>query len=260
MDAREIRAHRFSTARQGYKPEEVQDYLGSVADVFEKSRQELEQLRAMSAQLAEELKQYVEQRDSITRALSKAEIMADEILRDANEEARKIKLQTEQNAQELIAAANAKADVKLREATATAEQRLRDAKDLATQAEETAKERSAVLIRGAEQKAYAALHNLEDQRANIRREADELSALSARFKLDMINAYEHQLRVLRQLPDDIAPAPASATEPEEASAVSPTPIAVQTEPAVSEEAQAVSSAAQSSATADATRFSGYFTE
>ncbi|MDR1409765.1 MAG: DivIVA domain-containing protein [Oscillospiraceae bacterium] len=213
LEPRDIRTHRFAQVRQGYKPEEVDAFLSQAAEAYEQTRQELEQLRALAEQTAESLKQCIAERDSISRVLAKAEVMADNIRKDANDEARSLISTADREAKDTLREARQKADETIREATLTAQDRLKKAAETADKVEVTARERAENVERAAEQKAYAALHSLEDQRAAIRREADELAALSARFKLEMVNAYEHQLRVLRQLPDNIALTPEPSTEP-----------------------------------------------
>jgi len=256
LDSRDIRTHRFAAqTRQGYKPEEVNDYLAQVAREYEENRREYDQLNAYAEQMAEKLKQFAAERDSISRALSKAEVMAENIVRDAHGEARGLIAAADDEAKQTLREARLKADDTVREATAIAQERLKKAAETADKVEAAARERSERLERSAEQKAHAALHNLKDQRDAIRREADELSALSAHFKLEMINTYEHQLRVLRQMPDEIVPGSEQLVMPEPAApeeAPAPPP---------GDEPEAPEAGAGPVPVADTSgRFSGYFAE
>jgi len=259
LEPREIRTHRFAQVRQGYKPEDVDAFLGQAAEAYEQTRKELEQLRILAEQTAESLKNCLAERESISRVLTKAQSMADDIRKEANEEVRSLIAAADREAKETVREARQKADDTIREATGVAQERLKKAADTADKVEAIARERAETVERAAEQKAYAALHSLEDQRTAIRQEVDELTALSARFKLEMINAYEHQLRVLRQMPDEIIAGREQITMPAAAVHEEETPEPVE-ETASEEPADIPAEAEPVEAAENTGRYSGYFAE
>ncbi|MDR3344474.1 MAG: DivIVA domain-containing protein [Oscillospiraceae bacterium] len=265
LEPRDIRTHRFAQARQGYKPEEVDAFLGQAAEAYELTCQELEQLRSLAEQTAASLKQCIAERDSISRVLAKAEVMADNIRKDANDEARSLISTADREANDTLREARQKADDTIREATQTAQDRLKKAAETADKVEATARERAEKVVRTAEQTAYSALHSLEEQRAAIRRENDELTALSARFKLGMVNTYERQLRILRQMPDEIVRIQEPPEESEPLPEPLPEPLAEEELPSYAPESaerpDAISSDAEPVQPARETeRYIGYFAE
>ncbi|MCL2022988.1 MAG: DivIVA domain-containing protein [Oscillospiraceae bacterium] len=211
LEPKDIRTQRFLTVRQGYKTEDVDAFLLKTADEFLKKQEELAALKQVAGEVAVALNEatakiqaFESERDSISRAVAKAQIMADKIMEDATKTVEETIASADKNAQETIKEAQFQADEKIRRATADAQDRLIQVKELAQKIEKAANEKAEQIEREAEERAYAALHSIESQRAAIRLEVDELNALSSRFKLDMINSYEKQLRLLRHLPNEIA--------------------------------------------------------
>ena len=103
----DIRNKMFDKARNGYRPEEVQIFLGEVASLMEAMLEERADTRKKLEILADKVEQYREEEDSLRAALIGAQKLGDSVVRDSKRKAEAIIAQATRKSEEMIADAQA---------------------------------------------------------------------------------------------------------------------------------------------------------
>ncbi len=109
MTLDEIRNVEFSRGR-GYRAEEVDDFIDSVAETVEQLIREKEELAEKMRVLADKIVEYRNDEDSIRAALLNAQRAGDAARREAEQQAAEIRRAAEREAEDIRAVAMAKID------------------------------------------------------------------------------------------------------------------------------------------------------
>ncbi|MCL2579483.1 MAG: DivIVA domain-containing protein [Oscillospiraceae bacterium] len=103
----DVRNKGFEKVRNGYRPEDVQAFLGDAASGLEYLLAENADLQKKLEILAEKVEQYREDEDSLRSALIGAQKLGDSIVRDSKRKAESIIAQATRKSEELVADAQA---------------------------------------------------------------------------------------------------------------------------------------------------------
>ncbi len=111
MTAKDIRELRFEKAAWGYRPEDIDEFLGKLEATFQEIDNEREDANHKIQLLADKVREYMKDEDAIKDAWVGAQKEGHRILADANEKAEQILNQAKEEAAQLIDEANAKHQV-----------------------------------------------------------------------------------------------------------------------------------------------------
>lgn len=118
----DIRRNEFKSSFKGYDPDQVDDFLDSVADEFERTYIENQRTREEISALRERLEQFERLEASIQTALVHAEEAANDLRASANQEAEDLRGSAGREAANLRRSASREAELILREAKARSHQ------------------------------------------------------------------------------------------------------------------------------------------
>jgi DivIVA domain-containing protein len=131
-DPKQIRGRRFARVRKGYDPDQVQDFLGQVADMVDslqseltRAKSELERNTWQKSAAREEA--YQDLANRMADVLRTAEAHAETIRREADQEVEQLKVQAQAQAEEIRKSASDEVEKIRREAVAEAETMRREA-------------------------------------------------------------------------------------------------------------------------------------
>ena len=122
----DVRRKEFKNSMRGYNADQVDDFLDTVADEFERSYSENLRMREEITSLRERLEQFEKLEDSIQSALVHAESAANDLRESASSEAENIRNN-----------ANRDAELTVKEASERAQQTLADSSSKVERAEES---------------------------------------------------------------------------------------------------------------------------
>lgn len=105
----DIQNKEFDRAFRGYKQEEVDEFMESVARNLEQAIKEKNEQEEKIKQLEEKLTQYQKLENTLHNAIIVAQETADEVKRNANKEAELIRKEAEKDAQRIVEEARYKA-------------------------------------------------------------------------------------------------------------------------------------------------------
>ncbi len=194
LTAQDIRNIKFSKAVGGYRADEVEEFLASVAMDYESLQKQITSMNEEIVRLKEDAQQTANSRESIQSVLIRAQELADKIVSDAKDKSAQILREAEDN---------------LRKITAQ-EKELTDAFDRKASERKAAVERDLKqTVDAANLKAQSiekALNNsIERQQLLFNRIKLEISA----FKADVTKRYKEHLEILQKLPDEVPMDPAA---------------------------------------------------
>lgn len=107
MTAKDIRELRFEKAAWGYRPEDIDEFLGKLEATFQEIDNEREDANHKIQLLADKVREYMKDEDAIKDAWVGAQKEGHRILSDANEKAEQIVNRAKEEAAQLIDEANA---------------------------------------------------------------------------------------------------------------------------------------------------------
>ncbi len=107
MTAKDIRELRFEKAAWGYRPEDIDEFLGKLEATFQEIDNEREDANHKIQLLADKVREYMKDEDAIKDAWVGAQKEGHRILTDANEKAEQIVNRAKEEAAQLIDEANA---------------------------------------------------------------------------------------------------------------------------------------------------------
>lgn len=110
ITAMEINTKRFEQAKAGYKPEEVDEFLNSLADQVSTMIKEKEDTEKKIEVLVESIRRYKADEEALKDAMIGAQKQARAVMEDAKQKADAIVSEAQQKAEQIISAANVKAD------------------------------------------------------------------------------------------------------------------------------------------------------
>ena len=110
MTAKDIRELRFEKAAWGYRPEDIDEFLGKLEATFQEIDNEREDSNHKIQLLADKVREYMKDEDAIKDAWVGAQKEGHRILADANEKAEQILAKAKEEAARMIDEANAEHD------------------------------------------------------------------------------------------------------------------------------------------------------
>lgn len=186
ISANEIRNRQISVTQVGYDKDEVNTLLDEAADTVDGYVKESKELYRKMEILAKKIEEYREEEDSIKAALITAEKMADKIKKESNEKANELIASSEQQAKAAIDEANAKADKIISEAREYAAKLIADKTSEAN-----------AVIADAEKKANDAINSSKIVAQNILDQAKEISDDLVTKSREEKEAYELLITALK---------------------------------------------------------------
>ncbi len=197
ITSQDIKNVKFTKAVGGYRADEVEEFLSTVAAYVDTLQQQVSALNAKVEQLDAEAQQNASSRDSIQNVLVRAQELADKIVADAKEKSAQILREAEDNIRvitekekELAAAFDRKAT----ERKETLESELKHTIDTATVKSQSI------------EKGLA--DSIERQQQLFTRLKLEVSA----FKADVMRRYKEHVELLQKLPDEVPLDPATVAK------------------------------------------------
>lgn len=192
ITASQIRSAEFSRSARGYKAFEVDELLEEAANTIDRYQKENEELNRKLAVLAEKIKEYRQDEESIKQALVTAQRTADSIIKDAQTEADKTTSELNGKTNEAIAVAKKRAEAILRDAEEKSKAMLSQAK-----------ERSLAAIAQARDKTGKMILEVSDARRREMKVCEEMKKKAADFRIELLNMYKAQVEVINKLPDAV---------------------------------------------------------
>lgn len=182
MKPNEIASKRFDKAMSGYRVDEVDAFLASVAQEFALLLEEQEELEQKIDFLADKLEEYKRDEDSLKSAVFEAQKLGSSLVRDAKAKAERIVQEANEKAHFITTDASTRADAKLN--------------DCNRRCEEIAREH-------------------EDELAQQAELFERLKTEVSQFKRRMMDTYREHIELLSQLPEYVAAEHAAAKAQEE---------------------------------------------
>jgi cell division initiation protein len=122
----DIRRKEFRNGFRGYDANQVDDFLDTVADEFERNYSENQRMREETNSLRERLQQFEDLEGSIRAALVHAEQAANDLRRSANREAEDVRQSARREAEDVRQNASREAEFTVKDAQARSHQMLAD--------------------------------------------------------------------------------------------------------------------------------------
>ena len=122
----DIRRKEFRNGFRGYDANQVDDFLDTVADEFERNYNENQRMREETNSLRERLQQFEDLEGSIQAALVHAEQAANDLRRSANREAEDVRQSANREAEDVRQSANREAEYTVKDAQSRSHQMLAD--------------------------------------------------------------------------------------------------------------------------------------
>lgn len=191
MNAKEIIGKHFDKAAfNGYKAEDVDEFLREVSEEFAKLQKENGELERKLEVLADKVREYREDEDALKDALLIAQKQGNAIVAESKASAEKLTKET-----------NEAVEKKLAETKAKSEKTINDANEYSAKTRKEAEETADKIVTDANNKAEEIRALMEKQREiqeNIiqqtRKEANE-------FRQRLLDGYNEQLRLIESLPE-----------------------------------------------------------
>jgi cell division initiation protein len=133
----DVRRKEFKRGFRGYNADQVDDFLDTVADEFERSYSENLRMREEISNLRERLEQFEKLEDSIQSALVHAEQAANDLRDSAAAEAENLRNNANRQAENVRHNANREAELTLKDARERAQQMLADSSSKVERAQES---------------------------------------------------------------------------------------------------------------------------
>lgn len=190
MNAKEIIARKFEKAAfNGYKTDDVDDYLKEVSDEFAALQKEKNELERKLEVLADKIREYRDDEEALKDALLIAQKQGNAIVADSKASAEKLTAETKAAMEKLISESKAKSDKMINEADAyskrTREDADRNAAKIVGDAQTKANE-----IKAAMDKQQTIQENIIQQ---TRKEADD-------FRNKLMMCYKEHIAIVEGIP------------------------------------------------------------
>lgn len=213
----EIRVHRFTATNKGtYRPEEVDAYMEEVLASYEQMYRENGELVRKISLLAERVEEYRGDEDNIRAALLTAQRMADQIQKDANEQAAKQLAEARRAADDTTSQAQQTAKTLLDSAREKSQQVLSTAREESDRVLQEMEQRAQQILASADERAKQATKDGKRQNMLLTQTNDRMQEENAVFRAKLIRMYEEQLALIKSLPDTIAVQRPPEEEPQDA--------------------------------------------
>lgn len=190
MNAKEIVTKRFEKAAfNGYKTDDVDDYLKEVSDEFAALQKEKNELERKLEVLADKIREYRDDEEALKDALLIAQKQGNSIVAESKASAEKITAETKAAMDKLIAESKAKSEKMINEADAYSKRTREDADQKAAKIVGDAQNK-ADEIKAAMDKQQAIQENIIQQ---TRKEADD-------FRNKLMMCYKEHIAVIESIP------------------------------------------------------------
>lgn len=190
MNAKEIIARKFEKAAfNGYKPDDVDDYLKEISDEFAALQKEKNELERKLEVLADKIREYRDDEEALKDALLIAQKQGNSIVAESKASAEKITTETKTAMEKLISESKAKSEKMINEADAYSKRTREDADQKAAKIVGDAQNK-ADEIKAAMDKQQTIQENIIQQ---TRKEADD-------FRNKLMMCYKEHIAVIESIP------------------------------------------------------------
>lgn len=189
LTSNDIKNATFGRAGRGYKTIDVDNLLDKVVETIDQLNAENRDLLAKMEILAEKIKEYRNDEDSIRNALLTAQRSADQIMREANANAEKITSDAQSVSDEALSAAKKKAEEMLKEAQEKSIAIVNETKEKATLVMAEAKQKADNMLETAQENCKAELAALEATKKQ-----------AAEFRAALMDMYRQQFELMKKGP------------------------------------------------------------
>lgn len=193
MNAKEIMAKHFEKAAfNGYKTDDVDDYLKEVSDEFAKLQKEKDELERKLEVLADKIREYRDDEDALKDALLIAQKQGNAIVAESKASAEKLTKET-----------NDAVTKQLAESKAKSERLVKDADEYSKKTRQDADEKAAKIVGDAKAKAEeikTIMNRQQEIQENILQQTRK-EVLDYRNKL--LAAYKAHIDLIEKLPDQV---------------------------------------------------------
>lgn len=190
MNAKEIIARKFEKAAfNGYKTDDVDDYLKEVSDEFAALQKEKNELERKLEVLADKIREYRDDEEALKDALLIAQKQGNAIVAESKASAEKLTADTKAAMEKLISESKAKSEKMINEADAYSKRTREDADRNATKIVSDAQTK-ANEIKAAMDKQQTIQENIIQQ---TRKEADD-------FRNKLMMCYKEHIAVIESIP------------------------------------------------------------
>ncbi len=187
ISANDLRELSFNETENGYSIEDVNTAINNAASTIEAYENENKDLYHKLEVLAAKIEEYRAEEDSIKTALITAQKMADRIKKESNEEAEK-----------LVADSKVKAEASVKDASEKAEKIVSEARDYAAALIKQKNEEAERIVADAEKKSNEAINSSQIVAQNILDQAKEISDELVKKSQEEKEAYEVLNSTLRR--------------------------------------------------------------
>ena len=190
ITANEIKNATFGRAGRGYKTADVDAILDQAVETIEKLTAENASLISKLEILADKVQEYRNDEDSIRNALLTAQRSADQIMREANENAEALTAETQKITDEALSAAKKKAEEMLYDAQEKSVAIVNETKEKATAVMNEAKQKADNMLKDAEENCKVELMQLEATKKQ-----------AAEFRAALMDMYRQQFELMKKGPE-----------------------------------------------------------
>lgn len=190
MTIQEIKEKSFDSARKGYRPEEVDDYLKEICTYIDSLQKENKDMRKKLEVLAAKVEEYRKDEESIQEALLGAQKLGKSIVSEAKEKAEGLEKESKEKSQKLLGDSQKESDRILAEAKNVAQELLRKARAEAEKMITEAKQSVEVTLKETK-------YQIEKEQGNLLHTQREVS----QFKSQLLNLYRDHIDLIKKIPE-----------------------------------------------------------
>ncbi len=203
LTSNDIKNATFGRAGRGYKTNEVDEILDRAVETIEKLTADNADLLGKLEILADKVREYREDEDSIRNALLTAQRSADQIMKEATANAEALTAETQKVSDEALAAAKKKAEEMLYEAQEKSVAIVNETREKATLVMTEAKQKADNMLKEAQENCKVELMQLEATKKH-----------AAEFRAALMDMYRQQFELMKRGPA-VEYIPEAKEEPEE---------------------------------------------
>ena len=202
----------FEKTFNGYKIEEVDEFLRDISEEYSKLRKENEELEGKLGILADKIREYRSDEEALKDALISAQKQANAIVAQAKENAEKLTNETNENIEILTAQAKADNERIINDANEYSEKTRKETEEYSEKAKKDADEYSEKTIKAAETKASEMISEAEKKAEEIKALAEKQKEIqeevimqaqkeALEFRQRLLDSYNEQIKLIETLPE-----------------------------------------------------------
>lgn len=193
MNAKEIMAKHFEKAAfNGYKTDDVDDFLKEVSDEFAKLQKEKDELESKLQVLADKIREYRDDEDALKDALLIAQKQGNAIVAESKASAEKLTKET-----------NDAVAKQLAESKAKSERLVKDADEYSKKTRQDADEKAAKIVGDAKNKAEEIKTLMERQQEIQENILQQTRKEVLEYRSKVLAAYKAHVDMIEKLPDQV---------------------------------------------------------